>query len=118
MKVHLAPKNFSILDKFSYYQEYMFKNNLIWLNPQLSVIFLAAENPARIDTILVQVWLKKQSGGMGQVASIPKAIFYYLSEIHIISLVFTDCFLRKCLQFALLLIAENKKTKFKVYRCT
>ena len=55
MKVHLAPKNFSILDKFSYYQEYMFKNNLIWLNPQLSVIFLAAENPARIDTILVQV---------------------------------------------------------------
>ena len=52
-------KIFSISDKFSYYQEYIFEKELIWLNPQLSVIFLVTENPARID-IIVSVYTNIQ----------------------------------------------------------
>ena len=89
------------------------KKILIWFDPRFCDFF----NCAKIDVVLVQVQLKQQSGGMGLVTSIPEPISHDLSEINIISFAFT-CFSRKCLQFALPLVAATKKMKLKVYCCT
>ena len=69
--MHLTPKICYGFNKFLHLQgtslKFIF---LIWSNPQFSVIFLIAENPAENDTIFLNVRVRQQLGKMGLAKSI------------------------------------------------